>query len=78
MAIRRNVFVKEHGLSVRQARALDHIFKNGSLTIKAFERICPAVNRRSLQRDLKAIVDKGLLISEGATNKVDYKIKRAD
>lgn len=78
MAIRRDVLVKEHGLSERQTRALDHILKNGSLTIKDFEWICPEVNRRSLQRDLKAMVDKGLLILEGATNKVDYRIKRAD
>lgn len=78
IAIRRDVLVKEHGLSERQAMALDHILLNGSLTIKDFERICPEVNRRSLQRDLKAMVDKGLLISEGATNKLDYRIKRTD
>lgn len=78
MAIRRDILVKEHGLSERQARALDHILKNGSLTIKDFERICPEVNRRSLQRDLKTMVDKGLLIPEGATNKLGYSIKRTD
>ena len=55
---------------------LDHILKNGSLTIKDFDRICSEVNRRSLQRDLKAMVDKGLLIPEGATNKLDYRIKK--
>jgi hypothetical protein len=31
--------------------------------------------RRSLQRDLKAIVDKGLLLSEGATNQLVYRVK---
>ena len=78
MVIRRDVLAKEHALSERQARALDHILKNGSLTIKDFERICPEVNRRSLQRDLKAMVDKGLLAPDGATNKLDYRIKSKD
>jgi len=31
--------------------------------------------RRSLQRDLKTMVDMELLISEGATNKLVYRMK---
>jgi Fic family protein len=74
-AIRRDVLVKEHGLSDRQARALGHILEQGSLTIQDLERLYPDVNRRSLQRDLKAMVDMGLLVSEGATNKLVYRIR---
>ena len=74
-AIRRDVLIKEHGLSDRQAKALGHILEHGSLTIQDFERLCPDVNRRSLQRDLKVMVDMGLLISEGATNKLVYRMK---
>jgi hypothetical protein len=37
----------------------------------------PEVNRRSLQRDLKAMVDVGLLVSEGATNQLVYRMKEA-
>ena len=77
-AIRRDVLVKEYGLSERQAMALGYILENGNLTIQDFERLCPEVNRRSLQRDLKAMVDKRLLISEGATNRLDYRIKATD
>ncbi|MFH2074358.1 MAG: Fic family protein, partial [Pseudomonadota bacterium] len=69
------VLIKEHGLSERQAKALGHILEHGSLTIQNFERLCPEVNRRSLQRDLKSMVDMGLLISEGATNKLVYRMK---
>ena len=76
-AIRRDVLVKEHDLSDRQARALGHILENGSLTIQDFERLCPEINRRSLQRDLRAMVDIGLLVSEGATNKLVYRMKEA-
>lgn len=74
-AIRRDVLIKEHGLSDRQAKALEHILERGSLTIQDFEHLFPDVNRRSLQRDLKAMVDMGLLISEGATNKLVYRMK---
>jgi len=77
-AIRRDVLVKEHGLSDRQERALGRILEHGRLTIQDFERLCPEVNRRSLQRDLKVMVDKGLLISEGATNKFVYRMKVTD
>jgi hypothetical protein len=76
-AIRRDVLIKEHGLSDRQAKALGHILEYGSLTIQDFERLCPEVNRRSLQRDLKGMVDVGLLVSEGATNQLVYRMKEA-
>ena len=33
------------------------------------------INRRSLQRDLKAMLDMDLLVSEGATNKLVYRMK---
>jgi Fic family protein len=74
-AIRQDALIKEHGLSDRQTRALGRILKHGSLTIQDFEHLCPGVNRRSLQRDLKAMVDMGLLFSEGATTKLVYRLK---
>jgi len=76
-AIRRDVLIKEYSLSDRQAKALGHILEHGSLTIQDFEGLCPDVNRRSLQRDLKAMVDMGLVVSEGATNKLVYRMKEA-
>ncbi len=75
VAIRRDVLVKQHGLSDRQAKALEHILRHGSLTIQDFERLCPEVNRRTLQRDLKAMVEGGLLLSEGATNQLLHRLK---
>jgi Fic family protein len=76
--IRSDVLIKEHGLSDRQAKALDHILEHGNLTIQEFEKLLPTVNRRSLQRDLKFMVDMGLLASEGATNTLVYHIKETD
>jgi Fic family protein len=69
-AIRRDVIVKQHNLSDRQALALSQILVRGSLSIQDFERICPRVTRRTLQRDLKSMVDKGL-VAEKASSPTD-------
>ena len=74
LAIRRDVLVKEHGLSDRQSKALARILEHGSLTIQDLERLCPEVNRRTLQRDLKVMIDKGVLKSEGATHHQEYRL----
>jgi hypothetical protein len=76
-AIRRDVLVKEHGLSNGQAQALDQLLEWGSLTIQNFQRLCPEASRRSLQRDLRGMVRTGLLMSEGATNKLVYRLKQS-
>ena len=67
---RLDLLIKEHGLSDRQAKALEHILERGSLTIQDFEHLCPEVNRRSLQRDLKAMIEKGIVV-EKATSPTD-------
>jgi hypothetical protein len=68
------ILIKEHRLSDRQAKALGHIMEHARLAIQDFERLFPEVNRRSLQRDLKAMVDMGLLVSAGSTNKLVYRM----
>ena len=67
----------EEELAKLRAQAIGHILEHGSLTIQDFERLCPDVNRRSLQRDLRAMVEMGLLVSEGSTNKLVYRMKEA-
>jgi hypothetical protein len=49
--------------------------EHGSLAIQDYEGLCPEVNRRSLQRDLKVLVEKGLLVAEGATNRLVYRLR---
>ena len=70
--IRRDILVQKHNLNGRQAKALDFLFQNGKLAIQDFEKICPDVNRRSLQRDLKVLQEKELVALEGATNQLVY------
>jgi len=70
MAIRRDVLTSEHRLNVRQSMALGHILEKGHLTIQEFEGLLPKVNRRTLQRDLKGMQEKGL-IKEAGTSSTD-------
>jgi len=71
-AIRRDILAREHRLSDRQAIALGWVLDEGRLTIQELEALCPGVNRRTLQRDLRAMVEKGLLATEGQTNRLEY------
>jgi Fic family protein len=65
-AIRAEVLARKHGLSDRQAVALGRVLEAGRLTIQEFEALCPDANRRTLQRDLKVLVAKGLLVERGS------------
>ena len=69
-AIRKDVIAKRYALSDRQALAVAHILAHGRVSIQDFARLSSGVNRRTLQRDLKAMVDKDL-ITEKAANPTD-------
>jgi DNA-binding HxlR family transcriptional regulator len=69
-----DVLARKHRLSDRQRVALTRALEIGGLTIQDFEVLCPGVSRRTLQRELKAMVDKGLLTPEGATNRLYYRL----
>ena len=64
-----------HSLSERQNSALDFILEMGELTIKDFERLFPETNRRTLQRDLRKMVEVGLLETSGHTNLLKYHLR---
>ena len=64
--IRLDLLARQHALSTRQQAALSHVVEHGRLTIQDFEALCPEANRRTLQRDLKALVGKGLFTEAGA------------
>jgi len=69
------VSVKKFKLNERQARALSFLLDHGKLTIQDYETLVSNVNRRTLQRDLKGMVDRGLLLTKGATNNQIYMLK---
>ena len=68
--IRRDVLTQKHNLNGRQTKAIEFILQYDRLTIQDYEVLCPEVNRRSLQRDLKIMIEKELLAAEGATKQM--------
>ena len=76
LAIQVDVLIREHGLNARQGIALRHLLLNGWLSIQTFEGLVPDVNRRTLQRDLKEMLGKGILAVEGATHQLVYRLAR--
>jgi len=60
-----DVLARKHGLNERQSLALRFLLEHGKMTIQDFEAQCPNANRRTLQRDLKALVDKEMLQDRG-------------
>lgn len=75
LAIQVDLLRREHGLNDRQAVALRYILQQGELTIQEFEQHFPTVNRRTLQRDIKGLIDKGVVVAEGATNQLKYRLR---
>jgi len=75
LAIQADVLTHEHGLNERQRAALHHISQEGQLSIQAYARLFPQTSRRTLQRDLRSLVERGILISEGATNQLIYRLR---
>lgn len=73
-AMKRDILAKKYQLTERQQAAVAHILVEGSLTIQNFEAFFPGVTRRTLQRELKILVEKGLLVGTGSTNKLAYQL----
>lgn len=71
-AIRRDILSKKHKLNKRQDHILEKIMNEGSLSMQSIEKLYPEISRRTLQRDLKSMLECGLLKTEGATNKLTY------
>lgn len=72
--IKVDIQTRRHDLNERQRRALRHVLETGSLNIQEFEGLCKGVIRRTLQRDLQGLVKIGLLVSEGATTSLKYRL----
>lgn len=75
VVIRADVLGKRHNLSERQQKAVQYVLQSGELTIKDFEELCSDVNRRTLQRELKELVEKAVFVTEGATHQLIYRLK---
>ena len=71
--IRLDVLTNKHKLTARQRVAIELAADGPEFRMEDFEARCPGVHRRSLQRDLRALIEKHLLVVEGATNRLVYR-----
>ena len=65
---------QQHTLNPRQQAAIAHVLTHGNLTIQTLESICFGPSRRTLQRDLKQLVEKKIFESRGSTNQLIYQM----
>jgi Fic family protein len=73
--IRRDAIVQKYSLSARQALAVGYLLENPAIRIEEYEQLCPGTNRRTLQRDIKELLEKGILKQEGSARAVRYRLK---
>jgi len=76
LVIRRDVIAREHGLNERQALAVEALLERGELGIEEFVALAVGVPRRTLQRDLQGLVERGVVVAKGAARAVRYYLKR--
>lgn len=69
--IRADVQAKAHGLSSRQAAVLSTIHERRRVSLGELEPLFPEVSRRSLQRDLKRLLDARLIRAMGSESPTD-------
>jgi Fic family protein len=69
-AIHADVLARANRLNARQSALLAELFAAGRLAVGDLDGLFPNVNRRTLQRDLKKLLEKGLLreIGTGPTD----------
>ena len=72
LAIRREILAFRHGLTHRQALALGYVLEHGRLTIAELQELLPDTSRRTLQRDLRDLKEKGLILRRESTNRLEY------
>lgn len=72
--IRRDVLVRKHGLNERQAVVVEALLEGGRLGIEEVEALVPGVTRRTLQRDLRGLVEAEIAVAEGAARATHYSL----
>ena len=73
--IKVDLLAREYGLNERQQSLLMLLAENAELTIQDFEQAQPEINRRTLQRDLKKLIERGIVTSRGHTHTLYYALK---
>ncbi|MGH8057159.1 MAG: Fic family protein, partial [Candidatus Entotheonellia bacterium] len=74
-AIRRDAIARQYTLNLRQGLAVGYLLEKNELRVEELEVLCPGVNRRTLQRDLRDLVQQGVVKSLGAARAVRYTLQ---
>ncbi len=74
IVIRRDVLVRMHGLNERQAVVLEALLEGVPLSIEDALALVPGVTRRTLQRDLRGLVEAQIVRGEGAARATRYSL----
>ena len=72
--IRLDVLTNQHKLTARQRVAIGLAMAAPAFRVEDFEARCPGIHRRSSQRDLRTLVERQLLVAQGATNRRVYRL----
>lgn len=67
-----DILTIQHHLSKREKEAIEQALDKNGLSIKEFQLLFPETSKRTLQRELKHLLDLGLLKVEGTTNDRRY------
>lgn len=67
-----DILTIQHDLSKREKEAIEQALDQNGLSIKELQLLFPDTSKRTLQRELKHLLDLGLLKVEGATNDRRY------
>ena len=71
-----DVLAEQYKLNSRQTSILKYSTHSPTITIQNCEAMFPNVSRRTLQRDLKAMQEKKILLSQGNTDRRSYQFNR--
>ncbi|MEM7536824.1 MAG: Fic family protein [Chloroflexota bacterium] len=72
LAIQVDARSRDYNLNVRQTEFVRILLGQDSLSIHDYQSIFPDVSRRTLQRDLKGMIDKGVLKSQSGNAQILY------
>jgi len=67
-------YLKNLGLNERQISAVGYIKKQGKITNKEYQSLCPRVNRETLRKDLNGLIAKKIIVRRGQKRGVYYEL----
>jgi DeoR/GlpR family transcriptional regulator of sugar metabolism len=62
-------------LNPRQVQVVGRLLEQTEITVEDFEALCPGVNRRTLQRDLQGLAERGVAKPLGAARAARYRLR---